>query len=264
MLRLWRDLYRIVLHPERISLVRVRRARSSKAREVSAALEIPAGKSPTWQAALDHLDELIAGIRSNKADVEVVLSNHYVRYAVVPWSSEVTDAAETGAMTGICFEQVYGDLVAEWEIRLSHARYGESRLASAIDRELLRALSEVFERTSLRLVSVQPCLMTAFNHCREKIPDEDYLFMLDEPGRLCLLQVNNRQCSQIRVSPVVNLADELPGILNREVMLNGLDMAIKKYRYTLECIHENSPLPDMEMLSSKVANAQPATSLRSA
>ena len=67
MLRLWRDLYRIVLHPERISLVRVRRGHFSEAGEVSAALEIPAGKSPTWQAALDHLDELIAGIRSNKA-----------------------------------------------------------------------------------------------------------------------------------------------------------------------------------------------------
>lgn len=263
MLRLWRDLYRIVLHPDQVSLVRVNKGRFSKAETVSVVAEVPANTSPSWRGALDHLEDVIAGIRSTKADVEVVLSNHFVRYTVVPWSSDVTGVAEMQVMTRICFEQVYGDLAADWELRLSEAGYGESRLASAVDRELVQALSGVFDRTSLRLVSIQPCLMTAFNHCREKIQDEDYLFMMDEPGRLCLVRVSKRQLSQIRLSPVGNLSDELPGLLNREALLNGLDATVKKYRCALGHIQDNLPLSDMQMLSFSVANSRSAMSSRS-
>lgn len=264
MLRLWRDLYRIVLHPDQISLVRVRKGRFSKAEAVSAVAEIPVSTLPIWRGVLDHLEEFIAGIRSAKADVEIVLSNHFVRYAVVPWSSEVTGDAETQAMTRICFEEVYGDRVAEWELCLGDAGYGETRLASAMDRELMQGLSEVIGRTSLRVVSIQPYLMTAFNHCRKLMQDDNYLFMLDEPGRLCLVQVRDRQWSQIRTTPVGNLRKELPGLLNREILLNGLDTSAKQYLFAWGYLQDNSLPTDMQMHSFLAANSQSDISLRSA
>ena len=264
MLRLWRDLYRIVLHPNQVSLIRVQKGRFSKAEAVSVVVEIPASTLLTWRAALAHLEEVIAGIRSARADIEIVLSNHFVRYAVIPWSSEVTNGAEAQVMARICFEEVYGDLAAAWELSLSAAGYGESRLASAVDRELIQALSDVFNRTSLRLVSIQPYLMTAFNHCRSKIQDDDCLLVLEEPGRLCLAQIRNRQWSQIRLSTIGNLAEELPGILNREVLLSGLNATVNKYRFALGYIQENLPLSDLQMLSFPAPNSQSDLLLRSA
>lgn len=257
MLRLWRDLYRIVLHPERVSLVRVQQGRFSKAEAVSTTATIRTATLPAWRGALEHLEETIAGIASAKADVEIVLSNHFVRYAVIPWSSEVTGGTEVQALTRISFEEVYGDLAADWELRLSDAGYGKSRLACAVDHELIQAVTDAVEKTSLRLVSIQPFLMAAFNHCQKLIPDDEYLLMLDEPGKLCLARVRDRQWSQIRLHSVGNLVDELPGLLNREVLLNGSDKPAKEYLFSLEHIQDNLPVTDMQSLSFSAANNQP-------
>ncbi len=257
MLPLWRDLYRIVLHPSQVSLVRVRKGRFSKAEAMPVVLEVETGSSPSWREPLSHLETLVAGIASNKADVEIVLSNHFVRYAVIPWSNDVTGIAETLIMTRIHFEEVYGDLAADWELRLSKNGYGEARLASAVDRELLDGLSGLFDGTSLRLASVQPCLMTAFNLCLNKIVDEDCLFILEEPGKVCLAQMRNHQWSQIRVSPVENLEHELGALLNRETLLNGLNASVKKYRFALSWMQENL-LPDASSLLLPAAHSHPS------
>ena len=264
MLRLWRDLYRIVLHPDQVSLVRIRQGRFSKTEAKSAIIETQTVASPPWKGAVDRLGQLISGIQSDRADVEVVLSNHFVRYVVLPWSNEVVDIDEALVMARIRFEEVYGDMASGWEIRLSEAGYGESCVACAIDRELLQEVAGAFLKTSLHLISIQPYLMSAFNQCREKIKDANYLLMLAEHGRLGLVQVRNRQWSQIRVAVIGNLVDELPGLLKREELLNGQAETGKQYLFTLEHLQDNSPLNDLRMLSFSSADAQTGMTLRSA
>lgn len=249
MLRLWRDLYRIVLHPNQVTLVRVQKGRLSRTKEMSRLLDITESTSPSWLGALEHLDALIADIRSAKADVEVVLSNHFVRYAVVPWSNESMDSVEEQAMTRICFEQTFGDLADGWDMRLSEAGYGQSRLASAVDRELTQALSDVFAKTALRLISIQPYLMASINHLQRQVQDEDFLFLMGERGRLCFAQVRSRQWSQVRSSPVDDIGAELPALLSREILLSGLKPGIKKYFFSPDGAEKGFSLPDVQVLS---------------
>ncbi len=249
MLRLWRDLYRIVLQPDQISLVTVRQGRFSKSEARSTAVSIPQGATSSWQDVLAHLDGVIAEIKSDRADVEIVLSNHFVRYAVVPWSNDVMDAAEELVMARIGFEDVYGDRAADWDVRLSEAAYGQARLASAVDRELIPALHAAFAGTSLRLASVQPYLMTAFNHCQRQMTDDCYLFMLGEPGRLCLAQIKDRQWSQVRMFAVGDLAHEMSALLHREILRSGLDKATRKYLLDSSLDRESFSHPDITLLS---------------
>lgn len=250
-----RDLYRIVLHPNRLTLERVRKGCFSKAEAISATIEIEETAALSWQPAIAHLDALIDGIKSFRADVEVVLSNHFVRYAVVPWSNESMNASEDQAMTRFCFEETYGDLAEGWDIRLSGAAFGEPRLASAVDLELIQALAGVIAATSLRLVSVQPLLMASFNCLQKQVQDEDYLFMLGERGRLCITRIKGKRWSHVRLCAVNDLAAELPALVNREVLLAGFKPAVKKYYLDTGMADKEAPLPGVQVLSLPEASS---------
>jgi len=263
-LRLWRDLYRVVLQPGQVSLHRIARGRVSKATDMSVAVDVRLGESPSWRGALFELEQIVSGMNSEKFDVEVVLSNHFVRYDILPWSDALLDADESMAMAAIRFEEVYGERAAGWDVRLSDAGYGESRMACAIDHELVEGLSEVFGKTSLKLISIQPFLMSAFNQCREQLQERSFLLLLEEPGRIGLAQVKDGQWFRIRTMPVNESADELPVLLRREVLQNGLDESIRQYRFDLSYLKEHSTTEDWRTLLLQKAPGQPEISAEAA
>jgi hypothetical protein len=116
-----------------------------------------------------------------------VLSNHFVRYLLVPWSDAVRGEEEEQAYLRHHFKKIHGDRANDWVLRSSEARRGAPRLASAIDAALLEALKASFPKGGkARLVSVQPALMAAFNHHRGAIPASGAWLALAEPDRACV------------------------------------------------------------------------------
>lgn len=234
MLRLWRDLYRVVLHPQRVTVFRVRKARFSKVDPTEIDMEVDAHSVPVWRNAVDQLRHAVSGIPAGKADVEVVLSNHFARYAVIPWSDALSTPDESEVMVRIRFEELYGTLPEGWEVRLSEAGYGEPGIACAIDSDLMQELDSIFNRGGLRLISVQPFLMAAFNHIRAGMSEKDVLLLLNEPGRLGMVRINKQQWNSVRVVQVGNLQEELPGLLRREDLVNGIDWAGQYCKVSLD------------------------------
>ena len=112
-----------------------------------------------------ELPQLLA----RKTVAKVILSNHFMRYTMMPWSETLSDAAEEEAYARHCFRQLYGADVEHWELRLSPQRAGLPQLASAVDRRLLAALRGVFERNGVALESIQPRLMAAYNNSRRTL-----------------------------------------------------------------------------------------------
>jgi hypothetical protein len=110
----------------------------------------------------------------------VVLSNHFVRYAIVPWTAGLDTAAEEEAYVRHHFAKVYGERAKTWALRWSDN--GGTRLASAIDQALLEALKQALPR----LASVQPYLMAAINRCRASIPRSGAWLALVEADRACI------------------------------------------------------------------------------
>jgi hypothetical protein len=169
------------LFPERV------RVRISPAEVLAGGRSIacdPAFGAEPWQGAVATLKSLEW---TQACPVMVVLSNHFVRYAVLPWSDGLSTQAEEEAYLRHHFGKIHGERAKAWTLRASEDRRGVPRLASAIDSALLEELKSVFPKAGkARLASVQPELMEAINRWRDAIPAAGAWLVLAEPERACL------------------------------------------------------------------------------
>lgn len=117
--------------------------------------------------------------------VTVVLSNHFVRYAVVPWSAALASAAEEEAYVRHHFVRIHGERAKTWSVRASPDG-DDLRLASAVDASLIDSIQRSFDGSKAKLVSIQPALMAAFNRARKDIPRAGAWLVLAEAGRACV------------------------------------------------------------------------------
>lgn len=173
-----------------------------------------------WRPALVALETALPGFANGRTAATAVLSNHFLRYAMVPWRAELADAEEDLSYARHCFTKVYGKAALKWEIRLSHQAPEMPRLASAVDTELLDALRRVFEGAGVTLRSIQPHLMAVFNSFRGRLLQRSAWFVLLEPGNLCLSLLRDGHWSRVRSLRIDSTwREELPLILEREAYL---------------------------------------------
>ena len=199
MLRLSSDRILIALAPDSLALLRVSgggRPRVSEKRTIACD---PAAGSQPWQGAVAGLQRLTEGTRDANAEVTVVLSNHFARFTLVPWSEGLGNAEEETAFVRYCFAKIHGERSKEWDLRLSPAPTGSTRIASAIDSSLVQAVRAAFPASArAKLVSVQPYLMSAYNRWRKDIKGERAWFLLVEPQRACLARLEGGRWSAVR------------------------------------------------------------------
>jgi len=170
--RLFPDKLRVVLTPDEVL---------AGGRSVVAD---PAAGAEPWQGAVATLKSLEW---TKPCRVTAVLSNHFVRYAVLPWSDGLSTPAEEEAYLRHHFAKIHGERAKGWTLRASEAPRGALRLASAIDTALVEALKAAFPKNGkARLVSAQPELMEAANRCRGAIPAGGAWLVLAEPERACI------------------------------------------------------------------------------
>lgn len=172
--------------------------------------------APPWKSAVDALCDALGG-GPRRRRVTVVLSNHFVRYAVLPWSAALGDAAEWEAYARHRFEAVHGQAAAGWALRIAAPSPRGSRVACAVDGALLEALEAAVAAAGAELVSVQPALMAAFNARRERLAHGTTWLVVHDPGRLTLALLNAGEWRSVRSRRVAEgwLA-ELPALIERE------------------------------------------------
>ena len=61
-----------------------------------------------WRAALQALETSLLCYANGKTAATVILSNHFLRYTLVPWRAELADAEEDLSFARHCFGKVYG------------------------------------------------------------------------------------------------------------------------------------------------------------
>ena len=176
---------RIGLAPERVELARLRIGMSRKAARQSSVSCAPKPGEAPWQAALAALDGALAELGSRGGSAAVVLSNHWVRYAVLPWQPSVTGAAEVEQLARLHFERNFGAAAAGWTIRTCDRGYGAAHVACAVDTALIAGLQARLAAHGLRLGTLQPLLMAAYNDARREFSGNTALAIV-EAGRVCL------------------------------------------------------------------------------
>jgi hypothetical protein len=215
---LWRDQVRIALCPDRVIFVRLSQGFRPRvvAKGVITCESAAPGEQP-WQPALETLKRVLPDCGQARADTVVILSNHFVRYALIPRCEQLSGEEEEMALVRHSFTKIYGAAAEAWEIRLSEDGGNGPRVASAVDQRLVESLREVLASSVMKLRSIQPYLMAAFNQWRGRLGREAG-FVLVEPGRLCLALLRDRQWRAVRTARISLAAWplELALVLDRE------------------------------------------------
>lgn len=176
-----------------------------------------------WAGPADALERLLSARPRRRGELAVVLSEHFARFTLVPWSDAIGSPAELEAYARMRFEEIYGSDAAGWALQLSPEPAGQPRLAVAVARGLLERLAALAKGAGLRLVSMQPYLMSAFNRLCRPLAGDDFLFLLAEPERSCLLVARGGRWVAVRSVAGSDADAALAVLLERESELQELE-----------------------------------------
>ena len=188
---LWRDEIGVYLSPHRLCLVRMRRGvKPVMAAEHEQRFEGVRGDS--WTAPVEALAALLAEPAWSGTHTRVVIADHWVRYAIVPWAETLSSADERLAHGRQILASLYGEAVAGWDVRISDAPPQTTRVACAVPGELLAGVRAACQAHGNPLGSLQPQLVAAFEAWRAHLPAARAWFVSVEPGSLAAARLTRQ------------------------------------------------------------------------
>lgn len=232
MLPSWRNRLYIAVSLERISLLKLKRGLKTKLIAYLDETIAPVDKQPSWQTVSDSLDQILVQPKWQKAEVNIVLSNHLVRYAVMSFSAQLQSYAEQEAFARHLLTQTYGVIAMQWTLRIQRGKAGSPWLVSAVDQALLEGLRQACATYNLKLRSVTPYLMPVFNRYRKAIKTDPAWLVINEPGYSLFVLLSGGEFVAINGVRHDSL-NELPLLLDRENLASSLSEPCKSvYLYT--------------------------------
>ena len=180
----------------------------------------------SWQAPVEALAASLGGV---KGEAAVVLADQFVRYTLLPWNEALKSAEQWNALASHRFTTLHGPKAGEWQINVAQTAPMGPRLACAVDRELIAKLAESFVKANVRLASVQPFLVAAFNKIRKTVGNGSCWIVVEEPGRLTLSLIQKGQWVAIRTRRAdKSWRNVLPEMLERESAFLGLSTPVTR------------------------------------
>jgi hypothetical protein len=191
----------------------------------SKAMELPANDG-SWGAAVEGLGTILSG---KKGEAAVVLADQFVRYTLLPWNETLKSAEQWNALASHRFTTLHGPKAGEWQINVAETAPMGPRLACAVDRSLIERLADVFVKAHMRLVSVQPFLVAAFNRIRKTVGNGSCWIVVEEPGRLTLALIQRGQWVAIRTRRAdKSWRSSIAELLERESAFLGLSSPVTR------------------------------------
>lgn len=219
---LGRQELRIFIHPRQIVLLRVKHGLKAAITDKHL-LELPEG-SNTWQAIISRLRSLLAEKRWQKVKTKVVLSNHFVRYAVIPFNPELSGTHELAAYTRHCFRLAYGDAANTWDLQMSRGGFSNPALASGVDSEFLQALKTEFKFSGNSLQAIYPHLMLSANQASALIKQGSAWLLSMESGRMTLGMIDRGLWVSVQsMNSEANIHAQLQAAIQRESIIRNRD-----------------------------------------
>jgi len=177
-----------------------------------------------WEPALETLARGLSNLRWQGADTRVTVSNHFVRYALVPSAGKLRGEAERAAAARHALRATYGERADRWRVVLGDGGAGSTAIAAAIEPELVDGIAAALAAANLRPVAIEPFLATAFNLCRRSIDGRPAWLAAAEPGRVCVAYLDEGGWRRLRTERVRGrLGDELASALERSRLADGVD-----------------------------------------
>ncbi len=208
---LWRDEIGVFVGPSKVILARMRRGIRPKC-IAEQGISVDASHAGHWQPAIDTLRQQVANELWQDTNLRLVVSDLWARYAVLPWSAEISGTAERLAHARLILNNMYGEVADQWTIALSENRPRTATVVSAIPTQLIDDIRSAVSQNKIRLISLQPHLIVAFNGWRNKVPDSSAWFASIDEGSLAALHLTDGHCDRVRS---IRISDDWAVELNR-------------------------------------------------
>jgi hypothetical protein len=173
----------------------------------------------SWRASLDTLAAVLREQRASLGRVDVVLSDHFVRYALIPWSEGLVADSERLAFARLAFRDVYGHAADGWDVCVDEQPAGQASFASSVDRALVAGIRDLVSLAGGRLGAVRPALAECLNHHRRALKEPEFCLATAEPGRISLAFRSRAGWQAVRSRRIDGpLAEMLPTLLTQEAV----------------------------------------------
>jgi hypothetical protein len=195
---LWRDEVAIFVAPRRIALARRMKGVTPR---LSSATEIAvAGQYNDFSPMLARLAEVLSEPTWQDAAARVIVADPWARYGIVPWPNLRLDNEARLSHARYVLAENYGEAVSDWSVSLAETPPGRAYVACATPATLKSALEETLAGARLKLVSLQPQLIVAFNAWREQLPADDAWFVSLDEGSLAAVHISRGTWDRVHMA----------------------------------------------------------------
>ena len=195
---LWRDEVAILVAPRRIALAR--RARGLRP-HVGNATEIAVpGHFADFGPTLTRLADVLAESTWQDALARVIVADPWARYGIVPWPNLRLDNEGRLSHARYILAESYGEAVSDWSVSLADTPPGRAYVACAMPSALRTGLEEILGGARLKLASLQPQLIVAFNAWREQLPADDAWFVSLDEGSLAAVHLSQGAWDRVHMA----------------------------------------------------------------
>lgn len=177
----------------------------------------------SFEEIVRSLKNLIEEQRINIKRLHVVISNHYIRYAILPPTSHPLTQEEQKKRAELYFDKIYGTDAENWFIAEDTLRFNQPHLVGAMNKGFIEELQKFTRARRIQVLTVEPILIPLLNlwEATSKTPNAWIVCLLH--GLLTLIQVEQFQpvfITQFSVEqPFSN--DTFNKLLKREMLKQG-------------------------------------------
>lgn len=155
----------------------------------------------------------------------IVLSNQYLRYAIVEQASALRSAPERAAAALQTMRSIYGDAAHEWEIVMDDGTV-QTALVAGISRHLMQSLQTAASAVGCASVRIEPLFTCALNGSLRQIGKDASAFVVLEPGCVVFAMVDDHGLASVRKQRLddhatIDAAVEVAALAQRTHLLVG-------------------------------------------
>lgn len=212
---LWHDTMQVLLTPEKVDY-RIYAPLVRKASAVGSVHCASDGAAHLWTAAGEALRAALVAEGPRRLRLEILLSDRFVHYQVLPWRGGIATRAEWRAYARHAFETVHGEMARHWDMRIDVVPPGRESLACAIETALIDTLRGIAQQNHARIVSIRPNFIANFGQRRGGLRGAQFWFAVVQPRHVCLGAFRQGYWVGMRNEPAAEgWRAALPGMLRR-------------------------------------------------
>jgi hypothetical protein len=195
---LWRDEVAVLIGPRKIALAR--RTRGLKPRVVCATEIAVGGHFSDFAPTLSKLAAVLSEPTWQDAVARVIVADPWARFGIVPCPQLRLDSDARISHARYVLAESYGEAVSDWNVALEDAPPGRAYVACAMPAALRDGLEEILPVARLRLQSLQPQLIVAFNAWRHRLPPDDAWFVSLDDGALAAVHLTQGMWDRVHTT----------------------------------------------------------------